>query len=84
MCSLLEKKVKFNVDAMCLRAFDMWKRNFIEAPILIPHDYELQYKLMWDANDIVVGAVLGLKKIKFSTQSIMKERPLTLYKLITQ
>ncbi|XP_015163009.1 RNA-directed DNA polymerase homolog [Solanum tuberosum] len=32
MCSLLEKEVKFDFDEMCLKAFEMLKRNLIEAP----------------------------------------------------
>lgn len=38
MFNLLEKEVKFSFDAMCLRAFEMLKKNLIDALILIDHD----------------------------------------------
>ncbi|KAH0669895.1 hypothetical protein KY285_024033 [Solanum tuberosum] len=64
MCSLLEKEVKFDFDEMCLKAFEMLKRNLIEAPILIAHDWALPFELMCDASDVAVGAVLGQRKNK--------------------
>ncbi|XP_015060228.1 uncharacterized protein LOC107006106 [Solanum pennellii] len=59
MWSLLEKDVKFNFDAMCMRGFEMLKRNLIQAPILIAPDWELPSELMCDASDVTVGVVLG-------------------------
>ncbi|XP_049399731.1 uncharacterized protein LOC125863765 [Solanum stenotomum] len=64
MCSLLEKEVKFDFDEMCLKAFEMLKRNLIEAPILIAPDWGLPFELMCDARDIAVGAVLGQRNNK--------------------
>ena len=46
MWSILEKEVKFNFDAMCMRGFEMLKRNLIESPILIASDWELPFDLM--------------------------------------
>ncbi|XP_049372496.1 uncharacterized protein LOC125837407 [Solanum verrucosum] len=46
MCSLLEKEVKFDFDEMCLKAFEMLKRNLIEAPILIAPNWELPFELI--------------------------------------
>ncbi|WMV59679.1 hypothetical protein MTR67_053064 [Solanum verrucosum] len=34
MCSLSEKKVKFEFDENCVKAFEVLKWNLIEAPIL--------------------------------------------------
>jgi len=64
MCSLLEKEVKFDFDERCLKAFEMLKRNLIEAPILIAPDWGLPFELMCDASDVAVGAVLGQRKYK--------------------
>ncbi|XP_015167843.1 uncharacterized protein [Solanum tuberosum] len=64
LCSFLEKEVKFDFDEMFLKAFQMLKRNLIEAPILIAPDWELPFKLMYDASDVAVGAVLGQRKGK--------------------
>ncbi|XP_055824400.1 uncharacterized protein LOC129892907 [Solanum dulcamara] len=62
MCSLLEKKVKFIFDDNCLQAFEILKKKLIEAPILIAHNWELPFVLMYNANDIAVEVVLGKKK----------------------
>ncbi|XP_049344024.1 uncharacterized protein LOC125808353 [Solanum verrucosum] len=64
MCSLLEKAVKFDFNEMCLKAFEMLKRNLIEAPILIALNWELPFELMCDASDVAVGAMLGQIKNK--------------------
>ncbi|XP_015170112.1 uncharacterized protein [Solanum tuberosum] len=64
MCSLLEMEVKFDFDEMCLKAFEMLKRNLIAAPILIARDWGLPFELMCDASDVAVGAVLGQRKNK--------------------
>ncbi|XP_049394594.1 uncharacterized protein LOC125858852 [Solanum stenotomum] len=64
MCSLLEKEVKFDFNEMCLKAFEMLKRNLIEAPILIALNWELPFELMCDASDVAVGAMLGQRKNK--------------------
>ena len=50
MCNILEKEVIFDFDAMCLIAFEMLKRNLIEAHILISPDSELPFELMCDAS----------------------------------
>ena len=49
---------------MCLKAFEMLKRNLIEAPILITPDWGLSFELMCDASNVAVGAVLGQRKNK--------------------
>ena len=38
ICCILEKEVKFKFDEMFLKAFEILKRNLIEAPILISPD----------------------------------------------
>ncbi|XP_049375645.1 uncharacterized protein LOC125840720 [Solanum verrucosum] len=49
---------------MCLKAFEMLKRNEIEAPILIALDWELPFELMCDASDVAVGVMFGQRKNK--------------------
>ena len=44
----------FDFDALCLRAFEMFKRNLIEASTLIAPDWELPFELMCDAIDVEV------------------------------
>lgn len=38
MCNLLEKKVKFEFEAECIKAFNELKRKLTEAHILIAPD----------------------------------------------
>ncbi|XP_049381218.1 uncharacterized protein LOC125845724 [Solanum stenotomum] len=64
MCSLLVKEVKFEFDEMCLKTFEVVKQNLIEAPILIVPNWELPFVLMCDASNVVMGAILGLRKDK--------------------
>ena len=64
MWSILEKEVKFDFDALCLRAFEMLKHNLIEAFILHASEWELPFELMCNASDVAVGAVLRQRKNK--------------------
>ncbi|GJX62567.1 reverse transcriptase domain-containing protein [Tanacetum coccineum] len=43
----------------CNEAFNILKKKLIEAPILVPHDWDLPFEIMCDASDYAVGAVLG-------------------------
>ena len=38
LCSLLEKEVKFEFDHDCLAAFELLKKKFIEAPVVVTPD----------------------------------------------
>ena len=60
----LEKELKFVFDEMCLKDFEMLKRNLIKAPIMIAPDSKLPFEIICDVNDVVVGAVLGQLKNK--------------------
>lgn len=46
----------------CLKTFELLKKKFIEAPILIAPNWELLFELMCDSCDIAVGEVLGQRK----------------------
>nr|GEW13894.1 reverse transcriptase domain-containing protein [Tanacetum cinerariifolium] len=43
----------------CIDAFETLKKKLTEAPILVVPDWNLSFKLMCDASDFVIGAVLG-------------------------
>lgn len=56
---LLEKKVKFVFDDVCLEVFEFLKENFILALIIVSHNWSMPFKVMCDASGIVQGTVLG-------------------------
>nr|GEU88211.1 reverse transcriptase domain-containing protein [Tanacetum cinerariifolium] len=43
----------------CVEAFQTLKRKLTEATILITHDWDMPFGLMYDASDFAIGAVLG-------------------------
>nr|GFC63046.1 reverse transcriptase domain-containing protein [Tanacetum cinerariifolium] len=59
MTQLLEKDTPFIFSKVCLEAFQTLKRKLTEAPILIAPDWDMPFELMCDANDFVIGSVLG-------------------------
>lgn len=77
MCSVLEKEVKSDFNAMCLWTFEMLQKKLIEALILIVPDCELPLEVIFDVSDIVVGVVLGQRMSKLYAL-LMQARPLTL------
>lgn len=76
--------MKFDFNALCLRAFEMLKRNLIEAPILIAPDWGLPFELMCNASDVAVGSVLGQINNKVFHSIYYESNTLTLHNLITQ
>ncbi|GJX26416.1 reverse transcriptase domain-containing protein [Tanacetum coccineum] len=50
--------------AECIESFNTLKRKLTDAPILIALDWDLPSKLMCDASDFAIGAVLGQRKNK--------------------
>lgn len=64
MCKLLEKKVKFQFFDKSVKSFKSLKRKLIEVPILISPNWEQLFKLMYDASDVVVGAMFCKQKKK--------------------
>nr|GFB81542.1 reverse transcriptase domain-containing protein [Tanacetum cinerariifolium] len=59
MTHLLEKNAPFVFSNDCVQAFTTLKENLTEAPILIAPNWDKPFKLMCDASDFAVGAVLG-------------------------
>ncbi|GJU67900.1 reverse transcriptase domain-containing protein, partial [Tanacetum coccineum] len=59
MTQLLMKDAKFDFSDDCKKAFNILKENLTTAPIIISLDWNAPFKLMCNASDFVVGAVLG-------------------------
>nr|GEZ23241.1 reverse transcriptase domain-containing protein [Tanacetum cinerariifolium] len=59
MTHLLEKNSPFIFSNECIQAFRTLKDKLTEAPILIAPNWDQPFKLMCDASDYAVGAVLG-------------------------
>nr|GEX49992.1 reverse transcriptase domain-containing protein [Tanacetum cinerariifolium] len=64
MTHLLEKETPFVFLKDCIDAFETLKKKLTEAPILVVPDWNLPFKLMCDASDFAIGAVLGQRKTK--------------------
>ena len=62
LTNLLAKDVPFEFDDACLKSFNILKKALISAPIIQPPDSPLPFKIMCDASDYAVGAVLGQTK----------------------
>jgi hypothetical protein len=59
---LLAKDAPFEFDDECLNAFQILKKALISAIIIQPPDWSLPFKIMCDASDYAMGAVLGQTK----------------------
>ncbi|GJW50823.1 reverse transcriptase domain-containing protein [Tanacetum coccineum] len=62
MTHLLEKDTPFFFSSECQSSFEILKKKLTEAPILVSPDWDLPFKLMCDASDYAIGAVLGQRK----------------------
>ncbi|GJV27016.1 reverse transcriptase domain-containing protein [Tanacetum coccineum] len=58
MTQLLVKDAPFNFTKECIQAFDTFKHELTQAPIMIKPDWSLSFEIMYDAG-FVVGAILG-------------------------
>ena len=47
---------------VCLSTFDRLKKALVSAPIITPPYWSLPFKIMCNASDYAIGAVLGQKK----------------------
>nr|GEW91406.1 reverse transcriptase domain-containing protein [Tanacetum cinerariifolium] len=65
MTLLLEKETPFVFSKECIDAFDTLNKKLTEAPILVIPDWNLPFKLMCDARDFAIGAVLGQCQTKY-------------------
>ncbi|GJR54144.1 reverse transcriptase domain-containing protein [Tanacetum coccineum] len=58
------KETPFIFSKECIKAFETLKLKLTQAPILVSPDWDLPFKIMCDASDFAVGAVLGQRKTK--------------------
>ncbi|GJW80642.1 putative nucleotidyltransferase, ribonuclease H [Tanacetum coccineum] len=59
MTQLLMKDAKFDFSDECIKSFDILRDKIITAPVIIAPNWDLDFELMCDASDYVVGDVLG-------------------------
>ena len=59
---MLAKDAPFEFDDECLNAFQILKKALIFAPIIQPPGWLRPFKIMCNASDFAVGAVLGQTK----------------------
>ena len=59
LCRLLEKDAKFDFDESYKAAFEGIKSRLVIAPIIVTPDWNKEFKIMCDASDYAMGAVLG-------------------------
>ena len=64
LCRLLEKDEKFDFDESCKAAFDEIKSRLVTAPIMVTPDWNKEFKIMCDASDHAMRAVLGQRTKK--------------------
>ena len=64
LCRLLEKDAKFKFDESCQRSFEEIRSKLVEAPIMEKPDWDKEFKIMCDASDYAMGAVLGQRTNK--------------------
>ncbi|GJW49531.1 reverse transcriptase domain-containing protein, partial [Tanacetum coccineum] len=86
MTHLLKKETPFVFSKECVEAFNSLKKKLTEAPILVAPDWDLPFKIMGDASDYTVGAVLGqpenlaadhLSSLENPHQSELKKKEIT-------
>ena len=64
LSNLLNKDKSFLFDNECLNAFETLKERLTTAPIITAPNWNLNFELMCDASDYIVGVVLGQHKNK--------------------
>ncbi|GKA28481.1 reverse transcriptase domain-containing protein [Tanacetum coccineum] len=59
MTQLLMKDAKFDFSYECIKSFDILRDKLVTAPVIISPNCDLDFELMCNASNYVVGAVLG-------------------------
>ncbi|RDX99224.1 Retrovirus-related Pol polyprotein, partial [Mucuna pruriens] len=59
LSTLLQKDVDFNFDQPCIKAFQELKDKLTSSPIFQAPNWDLPFKLVCDASNLALGAVLG-------------------------
>nr|GEU34932.1 reverse transcriptase domain-containing protein [Tanacetum cinerariifolium] len=66
MMKLLKKDSVFSFYEECNKAFETLKEKLMNAPIMVSPNWPQPFELMCDANDFIVGALLGQREEKHS------------------
>ncbi|GJY08990.1 reverse transcriptase domain-containing protein [Tanacetum coccineum] len=74
LTKLLEKDTPFEFNDECQKAFELLKEKLTCASVIISLNWNLLFKLMCDARDFAVGAVLCQKTVKTFTQSTLQAK----------
>nr|GEW32881.1 hypothetical protein [Tanacetum cinerariifolium] len=61
LTKLLEKDTPFEFNDECQKEFELLKEKLTCAPVIVSPNWNIPFKLMCDASDFAVGAVLGQK-----------------------
>ena len=56
---MLEKDAKFSWDKDCQKSFEELRSHLTTAPIVRAPNWQLPFKVICDASDLAIGAVLG-------------------------
>ena len=64
LCTLLAKDVPFTWSQACDIAFTKLKNMLVSPPIMRSPNWDLPFKIMCDASDYAIGAVLGQREDK--------------------
>nr|GEY22362.1 reverse transcriptase domain-containing protein [Tanacetum cinerariifolium] len=78
MTRLLEKDTLVIFSQECADAFQTLKRKLTEAPILIALDWDMPFKIMCDASDFAIEAVLGQQGVYLARKPLISLRLATL------
>ena len=62
LSNFLVQGTPFAFDEQCVQDFSFLKDKLVLAPIVVAPNWDLLFKLMCDASDYVIGAVLGQKR----------------------
>ena len=71
---MLEKDAKFTWDADCQKTFEELKAYLTTAPIVRAPNWQLPFKVIWDASDMAIGVVLRQREEESLKWSIMRAR----------
>ncbi|GJX05136.1 reverse transcriptase domain-containing protein [Tanacetum coccineum] len=72
LTNLLEKDTPLEFDDECQKAFELLKEKLTRAFVIVSHNWNLRFELMYDASGFAVGVVLG-QKDGFYWPMIIKE-----------
>ncbi|RDY10005.1 Retrovirus-related Pol polyprotein from transposon 17.6, partial [Mucuna pruriens] len=59
LSKLLQKDVEFKFDQPCIEGFEELKNRLTSTSILQAPNWDLPFKLMWDASNSALGSILG-------------------------